>query len=157
MRIETWRDDRRRRWTVAVPETRGERRRGLLRLDGLPERHGLALLSSRSVHTVGMRFPIEVVGLDEALVVRRVVTCRPGRVLLPRVRIRHVLEVGVGSRLRPGDRFVRTDQPASSSSTAPDDRRITSRGSSPGTDARTSRAAVHRWSRSAADSAAGSP
>jgi uncharacterized protein len=156
VRIETWLDDRGRRWTVGVAVTRRERRRGLLGLDGLAVRHGLALLSCRSVHTVGMRFPIEVVALDRALVVRQVVRCRPGRVVLPRLKIDHMLEVRVGSGIRPGDRFVRAAQPASSSSTAPEARRITRRGSSPGIEARTSRAAARRWSRSTVASAAAS-
>jgi uncharacterized protein len=59
----------------------------------------------RSVHTIGMRAPIDVVTLDASF---RVLTGKrlvPRRVLLPRPRVRHVLECPPGSDLRPGDRL----------------------------------------------------
>jgi uncharacterized membrane protein (UPF0127 family) len=53
-----------------------------------------------------MRFAIDVVFLDRA---HRVVAVRcvpPGRVTIPRLGVRHVLECPEGSGLRPGDRLT---------------------------------------------------
>ena len=65
----------------------------------------LLLDRTRSIHTFGMRLPISVVLLDRELVVRSVRPVRPRRLLLPRPRIRHILECAEGVDLRPGDRL----------------------------------------------------
>ena len=154
MRIETWRTDAGDTWRVAVTESRRERRRGLLGIDELPPGTGLAFIRCRSVHTVAMRFPIDVVMLDDELVVRRVVTARPWRVVVPRVGARHVLEIAAGHRsVRPGDRFV----VQATSSTSPDRRTTTVRGVSDGTAARAASAARRRWSIREASSASAYP
>lgn len=142
MRIETWHDGSG-AWTVAIAERRPERRRGLLGLDELPNRAGMFLPSSRSVHTLGMAFPIDVVGLDRSLVVRSVVTAAPGTVVGPRRGVRHVLEVAARSGITVGSRFVPGAQ-TSSSSASPERRRITGRGTSFGIARRTSPAARRR-------------
>lgn len=83
------------------------RRRGLLGRDGI---EGAILLSPASaVHTIRMRFPIDVAYLGKDMRVLVVVGMPPGRVGMPRVRARHILEaergafdtwgVEVGSRL----------------------------------------------------------
>ena len=41
------------------------RLRGLAGLDDLPGEHGLLLPRTRSVHTLGMRFPLDLVWLDD--------------------------------------------------------------------------------------------
>ena len=97
---------------VEVASTRRARARGLLgrdRLDG-----ALWLPGTRSVHTFGMRFPIDVAACDRTGAVLAVATLGPGRVLWPRRRVRAVVEapagalatwgVAIGSRLevRPG-------------------------------------------------------
>ncbi|MFJ4202365.1 DUF192 domain-containing protein [Streptomyces sviceus] len=70
------------------------RTRGLLGRDGV---EGALLLSpASSVHTFRMRFPIDVAYLDRGLRVIAVRTMRPGRLGLPRVRSRHVLEAEAG-------------------------------------------------------------
>lgn len=70
------------------------RRRGLL---GRDEVEGALLLSpANSVHTFGMRMPIDVAYLDSDLYVIAVGTMKPGRLGLPRLRSRHVLEAGAG-------------------------------------------------------------
>jgi uncharacterized protein len=105
MRHESWVDTRARSWRVRIPETRRERARGLL---GGPEPapgDALFLARCRSVHTFGMRFAIDALVLDANLAVIDVVTMPRRRVLLPRPRGRHVLEVAAGSRIRSGDRF----------------------------------------------------
>jgi uncharacterized membrane protein (UPF0127 family) len=141
MRGETWGDGSGFRWTIAVAETRAERRHGLLSMRELLPREGLFLPECRSVHTVRMRFPIDVVMLDDTLVVQVVATVRPGRVLRPRRGVRHVLEIAAGSTVRPGDRFRRLHV---TSTTSPDARRTIDRGSSPGIRARTSPDALRR-------------
>ena len=88
-----------------LPETRRERMRGLLGRSRLASDRALLLQRTRSVHTFGMRFPITVALLDRELVVRSVRPVRPGRLLLPRLGTRHVLECAPGADLRPGDRL----------------------------------------------------
>jgi len=64
---------------------------------------------TRSVHTAGMRFAIDVAILDRDLVVLDTVRLRTWRVILPRRRGRSVLEAEAGAfdrwGLRPGDRL----------------------------------------------------
>ena len=50
-----------------------------------------------SVHTFRMRFAIDVAYLDRKLEVIEVHTLRPGRMPLPRLRARHVLEAEAGA------------------------------------------------------------
>ncbi|MEU3829612.1 DUF192 domain-containing protein [Streptomyces sp. NPDC029080] len=71
------------------------RTRGLLGRDSVD---GAMLLSPASgVHTFGMRIPIDVAYLDRRLTVIAVRTMRPGRLGLPRLRARHVLEAEAGA------------------------------------------------------------
>ena len=83
------------------------RSRGLLGRDRLEG--ALLLPRTRSVHTVGMRFPIDVAFCDRDMVVLRTVTVRPNRVTRPSVRARYVVEAEAGAferwRLRPGDKL----------------------------------------------------
>ncbi|MCX4764691.1 DUF192 domain-containing protein [Streptomyces sp. NBC_01275] len=71
------------------------RTKGLLGRDRVD---GAMLLSpAGSVHTFRMRIPIDVAYLDRRLTVIAVRTMRPGRLGLPRLRSRHVLEAGAGA------------------------------------------------------------
>ncbi|MEU3748717.1 MULTISPECIES: DUF192 domain-containing protein [Streptomyces] len=80
------------------------RRRGLLGRDGIAG--ALLITPTNSVHTFGMRFPIDVAYLDRSLRVLSVVTMRPGRLGMIRPSGRHVLEAEAGAMagwgLRPG-------------------------------------------------------
>ena len=67
-------------------------------------REAMLLPRCRSVHTFGMREPISVGFLDPEMTVIEVRQCRPGR-FVTRRSARHVLETGIGSALRIGDRF----------------------------------------------------
>jgi uncharacterized protein len=58
----------------------------------------------RSVHTIGMSFPITVAFLDAGWRVTRVTRTPAGRIVLCR-RARHVLECHIGADVRPGDRL----------------------------------------------------
>ena len=82
------------------------RTKGLLGRDSLD---GALLLSpANSVHTFRMRIPIDVAYLDRRLRVIAVRTMVPGRLGLPRLRARHVLEAEAGAMegwgLRAGTR-----------------------------------------------------
>lgn len=80
------------------------------RVQGLLGRTGidgaLLLTPCRSVHTVRMRFAIDVAYLTRDLRVLAVVGMRPNRVGMPRLRARHVLEAECGMLelwgVRPG-------------------------------------------------------
>lgn len=83
----------------------------LARARGLLGRHGLqgALLirPAASIHTVGMRFAIDVAlcrrhGVDGALTVATIRTLAPGRVTRPRPRARTVIEAEAGAFERWG-------------------------------------------------------
>ena len=64
---------------------------------------------TRSVHSLGMRFALDVAFLDKEMVVLATTRMRPWSVALPRRQGRHVLEASAGSferwRLLPGDRL----------------------------------------------------
>ena len=71
------------------------RTKGLLGRDSV---EGAILLSpANSVHTLRMRMPIDVAYLDRRFVVIAVRTMRAGRIGLPRLRARHVLEAEAGA------------------------------------------------------------
>ncbi|MBD0422922.1 DUF192 domain-containing protein [Streptomyces sp. TRM S81-3] len=98
------------------------RTKGLLGRDHVD---GALLLSpANSVHTFGMRIPIDVAYLDRRLTVIAVRTMRPGRLGLPRFRSRHVVEAEAGAMagwgLRVGTRVeVVEGRPSGSSGEAP--------------------------------------
>ncbi|MHA4775396.1 DUF192 domain-containing protein [Streptomyces sp. MSC1_001] len=71
------------------------RRRGLLGRDGVEG--ALLIVRTNSVHTFGMRFPVDVAYLDRSFRVLAVVTMRPGRLGMVRPRGRHVLEAEAGA------------------------------------------------------------
>ncbi|MDX2849802.1 DUF192 domain-containing protein [Streptomyces sp. PA03-3a] len=71
------------------------RTRGLLGRTGIAG--ALLLTPAASVHTLGMRFAIDVAYLDRRLRVLAVRTMPPGRLGRPRLRARHVLEAEAGA------------------------------------------------------------
>lgn len=83
------------------------------RSNGLLGRHGIEgailLRPARAVHTLGMKFAIDVAFLDGDLTVIRVVSMRRWRVGRPVMRARAVLEAERGAfrdwELRPGDKL----------------------------------------------------
>ncbi|MEU6761267.1 DUF192 domain-containing protein [Streptomyces sp. NPDC046853] len=87
---------------LEIADSAGARRRGLLGRDGVT---GALLLSpANSVHTVRMRFAVDVAHLDRELRVLSVRTMRPWRIGRPRLRARHVLEAEAGAMVRWGVR-----------------------------------------------------
>ncbi|MBU6535367.1 DUF192 domain-containing protein [Streptomyces mayonensis] len=57
----------------------------------------MLLTPANSVHTFRMRMPIDVAYVDRRFTVIAVRTMRPGRLGLPRLRSRHVLEAEAGA------------------------------------------------------------
>ncbi|MGW2012304.1 DUF192 domain-containing protein [Streptomyces nigrescens] len=87
---------------VEIAASYRARARGLLGRDGI---EGALLLTPASgVHTFRMRFAIDVAYLSRDFTVLAVRTMRPGRLGLPRLRARHVLEAEAGAMARWGVR-----------------------------------------------------
>ncbi|HMC52687.1 MAG TPA: DUF192 domain-containing protein [Acidimicrobiales bacterium] len=93
--------------TLELAGSLSDRMRGLV---GRNHYEGALLLRpARSVHSVGMRFAIDVAFCDAELVVTEALCLRPYRITLPRLGVSCVLEAPAGAferwRLRPGDRL----------------------------------------------------
>ncbi|HEU0170659.1 MAG TPA: DUF192 domain-containing protein [Acidimicrobiales bacterium] len=93
--------------SLEVAGSRRARSRGLLGRDGVDG--ALLLRPCRSVHTVGMRFPIDVAFCDDELRVLRIVTMPRHRLSRLVWRSRAVIEAEAGAfarwGLRPGDQL----------------------------------------------------
>jgi uncharacterized membrane protein (UPF0127 family) len=93
--------------TLEVADGLRDRTRGLLGRDGIEG--AILLRPARSVHTVGMRFPLDVAFCTADLRVVRTTRLRPNRVTRPVLRARCVIEAEGGAfvrwGLRPGDRL----------------------------------------------------
>lgn len=91
---------------VRIAASYRARAKGLLGVDGVDG--ALLITPCQSVHTFRMRFTIDVAYLDRRFNVLAVRTMRPGRLGLPRLRARHVLEAEAGAMerwgVRPGGR-----------------------------------------------------
>lgn len=80
--------------SLEVAGSRAARRRGLLGRDGF---EGVLLFEgTRSVHSVGMRFPIDVAFCTGDLEVLKTMRVEPHRITLPVWRARCVLEAEAG-------------------------------------------------------------
>jgi len=80
----------------------GERRRGLAKMEPMPPSHALRILRTNSVHTFGMRFPLDLVWLGRGGRVVRIDTNVPAGRMKMCVRARSVIEARAGH----GDRFA---------------------------------------------------
>jgi uncharacterized protein len=93
--------------SVEIARSRRARLRGLLGRDGIEG--AIVLRPCRAVHTIGMRFPLDVAFCDEDMTVVRAVRMGRNRVGLPVWRARVVIEAEAGAfgrwNLRPGDRL----------------------------------------------------
>lgn len=92
---------------LEVATARRDRMRGLLGRDGIDG--ALLLEPGKSVHSVGMRFPIDVAFCDRQFVVLRTVRLRPNRVTRMSLRCHSIIEAEAGAferwKLRPGDQL----------------------------------------------------
>jgi uncharacterized membrane protein (UPF0127 family) len=97
--------------SLEVADQRGARRRGLLGRDSIDG--ALLLVPARSVHSMGMRFPIDVAWLDDDLTVLRTVRLSRNRLTRPVLRAHSVLEADAGAfarwGLQVGDQLERKD------------------------------------------------
>jgi uncharacterized membrane protein (UPF0127 family) len=84
--------------SLDVARSRRARTRGLLGRDGIPG--ALWIEPCRSVHTVGMRFAIDVAFCDADGVVVRLCTLRRYRMARPVLRARAVVEAEAGTFAR---------------------------------------------------------
>jgi len=93
--------------SLEVADRRATRRRGLLGRDGIDG--AMLITPARSVHSVGMRFPLDVAWCDRDLVVLRVARLDRHRLTRPVARAHAVLEAEAGSfaswNLTVGDRL----------------------------------------------------
>ncbi len=91
--------------SVEVASTRAGRAKGLLGRDAIDG--AFAIPSCRWVHTIGMRFPIDVAYIDGNDTVIKIVCMRRHRVALPVPKARTVVEARAGAferwGLRVGD------------------------------------------------------
>ena len=86
--------------SLEIADSRGTRRKGLLGRDGIDG--ALLLRPARSVHTVKMKFAIDVAHLDDDLTVLSTTTMRPGRVGKWSPKAACVIEAEAGSFRRWG-------------------------------------------------------
>ena len=89
--------------SLEIPADRKGRARGLMGRDSFEG--ALLIRKCRSVHTFGMRFPIDVAFLDGEDRVVSVATVVPKRVTAPRMSSRSVVEARAGSFERWGLRI----------------------------------------------------
>jgi uncharacterized protein len=91
--------------SAEVANDRSARRRGLLKRDGLEG--ALVITSCRWVHTVGMRFPLDVAYVDDKGTVVKTVRMAKHRIGLPVHKATWVIEAEAGAfdrwGLRVGD------------------------------------------------------
>ena len=97
--------------------TSAARRQGLLGRDGLQSGSALVISRSNAVHTIGMRFPIDIVFVDRGGLVKKVVrNVQPWR-MAACMTASAVIEMPAGTvlagALEPGDQLsVRSQAPA---------------------------------------------
>lgn len=100
-------------WRAAVAETSEHRRRGLLGRASLPPGEALWILPCESVHTIGMRFPIDVLFLSRDKRVLKIRTHMRAWKVSACLRAHSVLELPAGTAdftgTRPGDQLRTTD------------------------------------------------
>ena len=93
--------------SLDVADSFGARLKGLLGRDGI---EGAYLFRpASSVHTIGMRFAIDVAFCTKELTVVDAITMPPFRMSLPRLKARCVIEAEAGAferwHLKPGDQL----------------------------------------------------
>jgi uncharacterized protein len=86
--------------SAEVANDRATRRRGLLKRDCLEG--ALVITPCRWVHTIGMRFPLDVAFVDEAGTVVKAVRMEKHRVGIPVQKARWVIEAEAGAFERWG-------------------------------------------------------
>ena len=93
--------------SLYVADSFSTRLKGLLGRDGID---GAFLIKpAKSVHTIGMKFPIDVAFCGKDMTVIDTVTLRPNRMCAPRLHAHCVIEAEAGAFerwcLKPGDQL----------------------------------------------------
>ena len=95
--------------SVEIARTRAARRRGLLGREGLPRGSALVITRCNAIHTIGMRFAIDVAFVDADGWVRKIVLGLPPRRIAIAPRAWVAIELAAGElqpdRLCVGDRL----------------------------------------------------
>jgi uncharacterized membrane protein (UPF0127 family) len=102
MRLVNARTDRVIATCVELANTRATRRRGLLGRSGLADGAALAITPCFAVHTVGMRFAIDVVFVDGTGIVKKIVRDLAPWRLAGSASARTVIEFAAGALLPEG-------------------------------------------------------
>jgi uncharacterized membrane protein (UPF0127 family) len=93
--------------SLDVADSFSSRLKGLLGRDGLEG--ALFIKPATSVHTLGMKFAIDVAFCDRDLTVVDTVTMKPNRLGRPRPKARSIIEAEAGAferwHLKPGDQL----------------------------------------------------
>ena len=93
--------------SIDVADSFGTQLKGLLGRDGVDG--ALLFMAAGSVHTIGMRFPIDVAFCTRDLVVVDAITMKRNRVSLPRRGAHRIIEAEAGAferwGLRKGDQL----------------------------------------------------
>lgn len=94
---------------VSLTQTPLERSRGLLVRPRLPSLHGLWIRPCNSVHSIGMRYPLDIIYLNRQLQIMKITAhLQPWR-LSAHWKAASVLEFNAGTThylgLNPGDQF----------------------------------------------------
>jgi hypothetical protein len=93
--------------SIEVADHSAARRKGLLGRDSLPAGEGLWIIPCESVHTFGMRFPIDLVYLDRKRRVKKIRSAVPPWRLSACLSAHSVIELAAGTICRtqtsPGD------------------------------------------------------
>jgi uncharacterized membrane protein (UPF0127 family) len=95
--------------SVEVADAGATRRKGLLGRSGLPAGEGLWIVPCESVHTFGMKFPIDLVYLDRNRKVKKVRNAVPPWRFSACLSAHSVVELASGTiqktQTRPGDKL----------------------------------------------------
>ena len=100
--------------SVEVADTRSTRKKGLLGRDSLASGSAMVITPCNAVHTVGMRFPIDVVFVDGKGRVKKIVHDLPPWRMAASLVARSTIELpagALGSELRVGDRVYLSPEP----------------------------------------------
>lgn len=82
---------------VEVADTSRKRRTGLLKRENLPKGEGLWITPCEAIHTIGMKFPIDVVFISRSRKVLKVKEAVPPGRLAICLRAHSVLELPAGT------------------------------------------------------------
>jgi uncharacterized membrane protein (UPF0127 family) len=83
---------------LAIADTFWSSLLGLMGKPDLPQGSGLLLIPCQSVHTMGMRFPIDVIFMDKrGMIIHLVENMKPWRVSKHFLKSRCVLELSAGT------------------------------------------------------------